>query len=114
MNVKDNTPWEVFKLFNDPPGTPKNLKCIACKVIAGCGLLFTGGVLFYGAKKLMHRNIYNATAVALLGLGSTSGSAVVFRVAYEHKIYNDRLIKELQKSLRDERQMKELGKLAVN
>lgn len=83
--------WAVYKFFHDPPGTPKNLKCVSCKVALGTGALGATAVNLYLTRKFVP--ISYAKTMIFAGLATTSALASVFlfRMAHDHRRYNERL-----------------------
>lgn len=102
-HANTNIFWHIYKLFNDPPGSPKELKCVGCKIAAGGALLPLSLGLFFGAKKIAVKNVYYATATGFVGLATLGVSLVMFKVAQEHKVYNELLMRETRERVKKER-----------
>lgn len=97
-----------YKMFNDPPGTPKELKCVGCKAAsAGLSFILTGIIGFIGVKKAI-KNVYTGAAFGLAAITTGSAALILTRMAYEDTKYNDRLINTYRKELKELRKMKAL------
>lgn len=95
--------WFVYKLFHDPPGKAKELKCVTCKVASGCGVLTLGGAMFGYAKRLTKTDGHRAVAMTAAAVITVTFGATLLRYAYENNKYNIQLQKEFDAILRKER-----------
>lgn len=98
-----NRYWETYKMFRDPPGTPKDLRCIGCKLAAGGGAVTIGLASGYGAAKTMMKNGFIGT---LLGAGAVvcfGLSGIAFRMAMTDSEYNEKLLAETTEKIKQER-----------
>lgn len=84
--------WGVYGLFHDPPNTPKDIKCIGCKVAGGCTCLAASGLILAGCVKNLRRNVYLGSFLGLMSLFSFSGAMLAFKLANDDNIFNQRLI----------------------
>lgn len=95
-----------WKLFNDPPGTPKELKCVGCKAAsAGLSFLVTGVLGFFGVRRAIP-NIYQGLAFGLAATVTGSTAIILSRMAYEDTKYNEMLINTYRKELKELRKAK--------
>lgn len=88
--------WFLFNLFNDRPGTPKTVRCVGCKLALGASSIGLGAILLGLGKRKGVKNVYVGTTLGILGVGSILLSGIFFRVAYENKLYNDQLFKDIR------------------
>lgn len=95
-----------YKLFNDPPGTPKELKCVGCKITtAGLSFVMAGIFGVVGAKKSIH-NVYTGLSFGLVAVTLAASGVTFSRMAYDDNQYNQSLIKSYRKELGELRRTK--------
>lgn len=94
----------LYKLFNSPPNTPKELKCIGCKV-ATAGLSFaTAGAFAFGIKRSLTRgNAFIAMAFGGVATILVASGALFSRMAYDDDKYNKQLVKNYRKEIKAKR-----------
>lgn len=95
--------FKIYSLFHDPPGTPKNLKCVGCKVASAGVTLALAGASLYGVKRTIINNAYVGMGYAVLSVGFLATSSLLGRLAYDNNNYNQLLIRETQEAIRKER-----------
>jgi len=88
--------FKFYKWFHNPPGTPKELKCVACKQASGSLALVGAMAMFNQARKRIVLDLYKGTFCALAGSGLVAISLIAFRLAHEEKIYNEKLMKDMK------------------
>lgn len=93
-------------MFHDPPGTPKELKCVNCKIAIGSLLLGLGGISAIVAKKLSKRSVYQMMSLVGVTGACVSSSVVTFRLAYDHSKYNENLKAQRAKEISKQRKEK--------
>ena len=98
--------WMVNKMFYDPPGTPKNLRCISCKYAAGAGLLALSGASVFGCTRAMKKNAYVGALFAFASFCFGSASAIAVRMAVDDQNWNELQIKLRQEELSRYRRQK--------
>lgn len=98
-----------YKLFNSPPGTPKELKCVGCKVTSA-GLSFVMASIFgiVGVKKSI-RNVYTGLSFGLAATICAASGVLFSRMAYDDNQYNENLIKSFRKELSELRKANSKG-----
>lgn len=95
-----STYWTIYKWFHDPPGAPKDLKCIGCK-LAVCGASYTlMGASIYGLKKTMWNNAYKGMVFGFVAFAFFTTGSVALRVAIEDDKWNKLHIKASAEELR--------------
>lgn len=94
--------FRIYKLFYDPPGTPRDKKCVKCKLAAsaGSGLLFPP--MLYAAYKKRTSNfkpmVYGFGAIA-----TSTFSLIMLKVAIDNHESNKKLTKENLERIRMQR-----------
>lgn len=101
--------WAIYKIFHEPPGTPKELRCVGCKIAAGGACLTLMGASIYGVARTA--KIANPFAIfwGLTFIGSLVGSSVSFRLAYDDDQYNKQLIERAQDEISRQRRLAAKG-----
>lgn len=94
--------FRVYKLFYDPPGTPKEKKCVPCKLAlsAGSGLLVP--VSFYQVYKHRRGNLKGILALGT-AISAATFSVIMLKVALDNHTTNKRLTKENLENIRKQR-----------
>lgn len=88
------TTWGLYKLFNDPPGTPKEIKCVGCKLAMAGSSLGLGTLLLIVGRRKGVKNVYIGSVFGITGILSISLSGFFFRNAHENKKYNEILMRD--------------------
>lgn len=95
--------WAVYRIFYDPPGTPKELKCIGCKIASGTASLALAGASTYGLVKSVRKSIYIGAAYATAAFCFAGTAAVLYRLAFDYQEYNQSLVKNNVLAIRQKR-----------
>lgn len=95
--------WGIYRLLHDPPGTPKELKCVGCKVAVAGASLAGGGINFILAKKYFTKNTYRSAVFGGVGTLFIASGLIFLRLGYEHHKYNQQLTKEFGEKARKNR-----------
>jgi len=93
----------IHEMIYSRPGTPKELKCVGCKVAVAGACLTMATLCFYKAKQVMYNNVYSGMGIVSAGIVLGVVGAVSGRIAYDFDIYNKNLIKEKASELKTER-----------
>lgn len=102
MPVRELT-WSVYGMFYEAPGTPKDLKCVSCKVASGSATLAMAGASLYGMARTIRTKFYVGAGFGAAAFCFSATSAVLFRVAYDYRGYNESLIRNNAVAIKDER-----------
>lgn len=105
--------WLFHRLFFDPPGRPKDLKCVECKQATSAASLALAGVSLFGAAKTIKKNMYYGAGFLGASLGFTITSALLFRLARDYRVHNQKLIEDNELSIKQKRkEFKETNELS--
>lgn len=95
--------WAIYGMFYEAPGTPKELKCVSCKVASGTACLAMTGASLYGMARTIKNKFYLGCGFGTVAFCFSATSAVLFRLAYDYKGYNESLIKNNALQIKDKR-----------
>ena len=103
--------WPIYKLFHDPPGTPKDVRCITCKYIAAGGAFTLSAASLYGVKRTIANNAYIGFGWIFATLFTGGVGAVALRMSVEDKKWNRDYLRETAEEIKKQRRLQS-GKLA--
>ena len=85
--------WFVYKIFHDPPGTPKDLRCVKCKVATSGAAFLAAAPFLYLTKETIKPRIYLGATYGFISLLCLSVGVIGMKMAAEDNKWNNEHIK---------------------
>lgn len=80
--------WRIYKIFNDPPGTPDNVKCVNCRYASAVGCFGLSAVSAYGVKKTIGPHFYVGCVLSAATFVAFTTGFIFLRMAKEDDKWN--------------------------